>query len=283
LQRKLHTLIYPFLLWNLTLILLDVGGYRHHFRWALLYGLTGVWQLYYVFALIQLLLLKDWLQGWIRQKPRLFFWSAAGLSLLYYGAADLWFRWYGTAAAVFETELNRLVFPWLFFFATGIWLRHTPGALEWLGRKRWWLGLVMAASYALYHAELRWEDQQVSYTPLEQILPSGFPFQWAGALLLMLGINQWGQRPALQGAMTKLTRLAPYTYGVYLSHTTVLTLLYRAYQHLDYLLPENLEIPALALLAGLGAFGFCWLIRHLPWQWPALFLLGSRRIPWASG
>ena len=136
LRRKFKGLILPFLSWNIILILLMVEKNRLFSTKSLFFLFTGFWQLYYVFALLQLLIINFYLERFLEGHRLNRFIAAAGfISLAFYGIADLLLWTKGASSGFLEDYLDRLVFPWGIFFAVGMGLRHRPTFMNWLLKK----------------------------------------------------------------------------------------------------------------------------------------------------
>jgi peptidoglycan/LPS O-acetylase OafA/YrhL len=276
-RRKLKPLAIPFFFWNAVLILLLIldGGlppvpvvaYRF---------LTGTWQLYYVFALLQMLFLKFCLGPYT--KGRNLTWAlgmAFAVSFAFYALADLSMWLFGDKGGFFETDLNRLFVPWMPFFALGVWLRQNPGGIEWLSKKLPWLVVFTALTWILYAWELACEAEWTGYNPLKQFLISGFAFQVFAPLLILVSLYRIVEGRKLRRSTRFLSDSGRDTYAVYLCHTTVLLLIFpiwcRVASPFDL---YRIEVPVLAVFVWIICRLLIGTVAKLNLRFPGLILFG---------
>lgn len=259
--RRLRRLLPPFVVWSLVLFAL---GYR-----GLLDLATGAWHLYYVAVLIQFVVLAYRLDALVR--PAALPWTFAGaaaLSALAYGGADalLWTR--GGDGGALEQWLQKLLPTWSVFLATGLVLRHRPRVLAWL--RRWSPALVVpaAALYAGYVWELLTENAWLGYYPREKILGLGLPWQWAGALLLLVLLDRAAATAAGARVLARLARAGRQTYAIYLAHPAALVVLFMLGRGAGLALTHWAWVPLLAA----GALTLSWALwKAVGWtRWPPL-------------
>lgn len=175
--RKPLRLVLPFLVWNLlTIAALGADGLPWNATSIALHALTGTWQLYFIFALLQLMLLHRLLGRHAATRRTLVL--AIVFSVAIYAISDLvlW-RFRGADDGAFELLAEKLVLCWTIFFFSGMWLRHHPGLVEGLTGR--WLPvflLALAAAYALYLTELRLEEHRFRTTRGSRSSSAACPF-----------------------------------------------------------------------------------------------------------
>jgi hypothetical protein len=183
--KILRRLLIPLLAWNVAMFLADAGLVRP-FTWQSLFDLvTGFWQLYFLFVLVQLLILHRLVLGSIPSPRRLrvSLVAAALLSLAYYVAANLTLWTRGTSAGVFETHLDKTFLPWFFYFVLGVWLRHDPAGLSTVAQHARWCP--SPPCYQLMFSSCR---SQTSARP-SQALFCPFCFQTSLSLLVLTWLS----------------------------------------------------------------------------------------------
>lgn len=275
-RSRVKRLILPFFAWNLILLLLD-GRLPLFSGEALFSLLTGAWQLYFLFVLIQLQLIMHFLsRSRTILSPRNILVLAALLSFAFFVITDLVLWTMGGVAGFFETHLNRLIFPWVVFFAVGILLHHEPDLMTILSRRIGLITLITLIAYAAYLWEMRLEAAWLGYNPLKQFLLSGFFFQ-IGASLLCSALLQLRTGKARDNLPFRfLTAMGRDAYGIYLAHTSVLLILLSLYNRTPLLIPFLLEPPLICLGSLFGAWGLVRIARKVPWSLPRYLLFGIR-------
>jgi len=276
-KKKIGRILVPFLIWNSLLIFTDRVLNKTGWSADLIFPLlTGRWQLYYLFVLMQLLALHYFLivrTG--RLNIRMLLIPAACSSFLFYLAADitLWTR--GMEAIFFETHFNRLFFAWTFFFALGVWFRQDVGALAKLYAKPRVLFALTVLFYLAYYMEFRLEEYRFGCHPLGQILLAGFFFQVCGCLSILNLLCRWSATQRATKILKSLAALAPDSYGIYLVHTPILLCLYA----FSLPLPIWIEVPAHWVMAFAIAFGLVRLVRSKGRPWFSKLLFGEKTTP----
>jgi len=287
LLRRIKRLFVPLVSWNLVMFLAG-GGLARRFTWQSLFELiTGFWHLYFLFVLLQLLVLNRLVLGAVPPSRKIRSWLAVtgALSLGYYAAANLtlWIR--GIPSVVFETHLDTLFLPWSVFFVLGLWLRHEPGGWELLARRLRWVAALAALSYATFVLELRLEDARLGAEPLGQFLFSGSFFQTSLSLLLLAGLGRWRRRAGPKFSRGILHRLSGDTYGIFLAHGVVLISLVGLYDRAGVPVPPAFEVPLLWAGTWFLSLGIVRAIRSAPVPILRAVLLGeiaSRAVPAAA-
>ena len=272
LRRKSGGILLPFFFWNAVLILLVLRAADQSWLECGILFLTGVWQLYYLFVLLQLLFLKQFVSR--RYLPHVLV-AAAFCAVAYYGLANYWMWTRGITSTEMEVHFNRTVFPWAIYFFTGVLLRQRPQSLEWLAKRRWWLVAIWAMSYLAYSTELRYEGAYLECHPLQQIMLSGLPFQWAGAVSLIVLFCEAERRHFISPVRKALGFFGKESYGIYLAHTTLLVLLLKLYDRSGFTLPFALEVPAAVVLLWVASWSLVRGARMLPWRATRRLLAGG--------
>jgi peptidoglycan/LPS O-acetylase OafA/YrhL len=274
LRKKLKILIVPFFVWNFILLLLSGKSLLFPFGSAIYYLLTGVWQLYYVFVLIQLLLLHFLVEPCFKERPNLFLGLSACVSVLFYvfGEYMLWTR--GARSYFVETQLVKTLLPWIIFFAFGVWLRSRMSFFRWLVERLYGIILVTAIAHALYYWELRLEDNWVGFNPIQQFLLGGLPYRLLAPLLLLVVLFRLENLSSrlMQRVFTRLASTSKYTYGIYLSHTAFVIIFSKVlrisgnpwgYWIEPPILFVSVWLSSLVVLRGVGQFKMRWIGRLL--------------------
>lgn len=212
-RRRLGRLMPAYLVWTAVMLALDVpaglsGGER------VLVALTGPWQLYYLLALGQVLVIAAWVE------PRRGLWGLAAVSVGIYAASSVLLWTVGIPEA--EYWLVRVGATWGVHFVIGAALRRSPAMVALL--HHWWPAAAVAAvpALGLYAFGFLREETAFGDTPRMQIMATALPFQVLGSLALV-GAASAGRERRWVAA---LAALAPDTFGIYLCHTTILVYLY---------------------------------------------------------
>jgi surface polysaccharide O-acyltransferase-like enzyme len=273
--RRVLRLLVPFLVWNvLTLGALCAEGLRPDAPEVVLQILTGTWQLYFIFALLQLLVIHRLVRG--RADPPALA-VAAGATVAIYALGDLllW-KVQGADNGAFETLSEKLFLSWTVFFFAGIALRRHPEAFDVLVRRKRLALLALAASYALFLWELLLEERRFGYDPRKQVLLGGLPFHLLGAVLLLALLRNLNLSARGGGALSRLAAAGTDTYGIYLSHTAVLVAVFAAARTLSLTTFRTFETPLLFLATWALSIGLVRLTRRLAPGWLRFALLGER-------
>lgn len=253
----------------------NVGEKQAFFCRNPLFFFTGFWQLYYVSALIQMLIINFYLERFLEGRRLIWFISAAGfISLVFYGIADslLWTR--GASSGFLEDYLDRSVFPWGIFFAVGMGLRHRPTLMNWLMQKKYWLIVLSIFCYVSYVLELLLEEAWVGYNPLKQFLLASLFFKFFFSILVLVLLYQLENSSKMKGLLMRLGSLSKDTYGIYLAHTTILVLLFLPWDKYVPFAAHWVEVPIFWVAIWFICQGMISLVRQMRWRWMGLFLFG---------
>ncbi|MCX6224595.1 MAG: acyltransferase family protein [Bacteroidia bacterium] len=277
LLKKVRRLILPFMAWNIILLFLE-GFICYPFTLLMFFYLaTGFWQLYYLFVLMQLLLVHRLIFrfAWIGNHMRVLVITAGGLSLLYYAAAN-WVLWtQGASSTEFETYYNRIFIPWGFFFFLGVWFRFDMSAFVRLMKYKKHLVIVSAISYTTYIWAFAATEKTLGFNPLGQFLFPGFFFQTSLSLLMLVLLYQWQRSGRVAKLRDCLARWSVDSYGIYLAHTSVIIVLIRLYDTGGIVIPFCLEVPSFWVVSWMIARALVHFCRHRPWQKVGLILFGN--------
>lgn len=222
---RLVRLLIPFFAWNAIMVAIwvAVGGTVTPGRIA--FGmLTGQWQLYFLFALAQLVAIH-WL---LRRGPEpragraAYVAAALATTLVYLGSDLLLWTVPGGSEADIERWIGRFGPTWALFFATGVLLSHRPELFEWIGRHVRPLTAVAVVSYAAYVAAAYAADARFGFAPRKQFLAAGLPFQAIGPVLLLAWLRRIDAQGAAPRPIAWLARTGRQTFGIYLAHAAVL-------------------------------------------------------------
>ncbi len=276
LGKKFRTLVAPFLIWSTILTILDTTGNRPSPIWMICYIATGYWQLYYLFVLLQLLLLQYLLEPLLagRMIRRVF--AVAAFAALAAGvAADymLWTR--GSVSEAVEYDLCRTFLPWAVFYVAGIWLSREGNLLERLERKTGWLVGLTAAAYVAYYLELRGEAEWLGYNPVQQLPLLGIPFRLLSPVLALLILKRLAESGRLRRVVLFFASGSKDSYGIYLCHTSLLICLWSLWRASGADITHWIEVPILAVATWLTSLILIRIVRYTRLHTLGLFLFGT--------
>ncbi len=273
--RTAFRLVLPFLAWNLlTLAALAADGLRVDAGTAVFRALTGTWQMYFIFALLQLLVLHRLLGR--RAATGLALAFATGTSAAVYGLSDLilWTRG-ADDGSLFGMFAEHSLPCWAVFYFLGAWLARHPAAFEHLARRNGTVAVLVAASYGACLAELRLEEHRFGYDPLIQLLFAGFPLQVLGSVLALALLRELDLSGRARGLLARLASAGPDTFGIYLSHVAVLVGVFAAARTVGLTTARWFETPLLAITTWVLSRGLVRLTRRLAPGWLAFVVFGE--------
>ena len=271
-QRRFYTLVVPFLAWNVIymLILEVANGQPIADVQTLLSLLTGYMHLYYVFVLLQFLLLYSLLANHINGRVLLVCLALAAVSSIAFYALSGSLLWtLGPDEHQFEWRWGKLFFGWAVFFFWGLWLGYAPAALERLKRYQWWLLLATVVAYVPYVIMTHGQYALFETFARDYFLLAGLPFQFLAATWLLALLYGLDARLRASAFFRRVASWGPYTFGVYVAHVAVLIGILVIWDRLVPSMPAGLEVVAVAGLTLLVTYGFVRLCL-----WPPLRLLG---------
>ena len=244
--RQIKKILGPFLAWNaVTLLVLRLFYGLPLLSLTALVDLgTGAAQLYYLFALLQLLALITLVDPFATPR-RLTIWTgvAAAVTIGFYVASNLGLALSPPTSHAFEMGAIKCGPVWLGFFFLGAWLARHPDLLDTLTR-RWPLLLALAAlAFIVYLADVAHEARTLGANYRQYFLLSGLTFQTTGVLALLTACRA---AEAKSGRIfAALAATGRDTLGIYLAHYTLVLVFYA-------LIPV-LVAPALRLPLGAAA------------------------------
>ncbi|OLN25518.1 hypothetical protein DVDV_3304 [Desulfovibrio sp. DV] len=244
--RQAKKIVLPFLAWNAaSLLVLRLGYGIPLVSWTGLTDLlTGVAQLYYLFALLQLLVLTA-LAAPFATPQRLTAWTAiaAIVTLGFYTASTLALYANPPTSHAFELVAIKCGPVWMGFFFLGAWLARRKDVFDALSR-RWPLLVALAiAAFLVYLAEVDGQARRLGANYRQYFLLSGLLFQTAGTLALLTACRAAEARGGRLFAL--LADTGRDTLGIYLAHYAIVLVFYA-------LIPPPVA-PALRLPVGAAA------------------------------
>jgi fucose 4-O-acetylase-like acetyltransferase len=278
-QRRVHTLILPFFAWNVVyMLLLEVAQGQSIFDWQTLFNLTtGYVHLYFVFVLLQFLLLYTLLSRYFSARVLLACVVIAALSsIIFYAISDglLWTM--GPDEHHFEWRFGKLFFGWAVFFFWGLWLGYSPATLEWLKRHQWWLLLAAACAYVPYLMVTRDEFLRYGTFARDYFLLGGLPYQFLASTWFLVFLYSLEARMRASRRMTRLARFGPYAFGVYVAHLAVLVIIVFLWSKFMPAVPAGIELLVIAALTLLFTIAFLRVCFLKPFRFLSVILLGAR-------
>ncbi len=227
--RQIKKILPPFLAWNaLTLIVLRLAyGMPLSSRAALVDLATGPAQLYYLFALLQILALAALTAPFAsRTREKAWIMTGAAATLGFYLASTLALHLSPPTSHAFELVAIKLGPVWLGFFGLGGWLARTPSALESITRRWPLLAALAVCAFIAYWAAVDAQARSLGANYRQYFLLSGLAFQLAGCLALLGGCRA---AEACAGRLfTLLADAGRDTLGIYLAHYVLVLLFYAA-------------------------------------------------------
>lgn len=253
---RVRRLVIPFLAWNVITLLVfaEPGQSTGSIVFQIL---TGTWHLYFIFALLQLLVLHALLVPAIDSgRLRMVVVIAIALTIASYAASEA-IVWLNGADNGSAEVLYRKLFPfWTGFFAVGVWWRRRGSrnlsAMGWIVT-----ALVIAAAFAIYIVDLELEVNSFGFTPRKQLLFGGLAFQLLGSATMLVLIEK------VDGSAF-VRALAPWgrdSYGIYLVHISVMLLLYRLLLATEWFTISWYQVPLLTVSTYLVSLAFVRAVR----------------------
>jgi fucose 4-O-acetylase-like acetyltransferase len=267
---RVRRLVIPFLAWNvITLLVLAEPG--QNIAYKVFQIATGTWHLYFIFALLQLLVLHALLFPAIESgQIRTIVITAVALTITSYVVSEalLWLN--GADNGTAEVLHRKLFTFWAGFFAVGVWWRRRGSRrlspFGWIAT-----AFVIAAAYAIYIFDLKLEVSSFGFTPRKQLLVGGLAFQLLASATMLVLIEK------LDGTKF-VTALAPWgrdSYGIYLVHISVMLLLFRFLLSNGWLKISWYQVPVLTVATYLISLAFVRAVRATHIAPLKLVLLGE--------
>lgn len=215
---------------------------------------SGPWQLYFLFALLQLHALHYIIevQAPGMRRRTLLLWAAA-LSLACFAASDLAVWRLGGHSHAIGYYGRKVGVLWAVFYGMGVVLRAHPRGFARLWRLRWVLAALTLGSVAAFAWELRHVDAWLGFIPVDQTLIAALPTGVFGTLALLTAAEHAESTRLGRGFLRLLASGAPDTYGVYLVHTAVLLPLFAWYQATPWYRVDGWVVPITAAVTVLAS------------------------------
>jgi surface polysaccharide O-acyltransferase-like enzyme len=278
-RRRFSTLVIPFFAWNVVyMFILEVAqGQVIADLQTLLSLLTGYMHLYYVFVLLQFLLLYSLLGKYVSKRVLLACLLLAAVSSIAFYALSGYLLWtLGPDEHQFEWRWGKLFCGWAVFFFWGLWLGYAPAALERLKRIQWWLLLASACAFVPYVIMTRGQYVRFESYARDYFLLTGLPFQFLAATWLLALLYGLDARLQASPFFRRLAAWGPYAFGVYVAHVAVLLIVLALWNALLPPLPAGLEVLAIAGLTLLVTVAFIKLCLSRRFRLLGLILFGAR-------
>jgi peptidoglycan/LPS O-acetylase OafA/YrhL len=276
LGSRLRRLLPPFFAWNLlTLLALSVTGDRPE-SWLIAEQLaTGTWHLYFIFALLQLLILHALFRRALDSARLQWIIRAALVGTVVAFATSEALLWSVGDTEEFEIYARKTFLVWSGFYALGVWYCRR-GSLINNSRSALVLASLTLIAYAGYIIDLRLEDHVFAYTPRKQLLLGGLPFQLLGTIAVIEGLQRWGRSGRMPGLLRAAGSPGIDTFGIYLSHIAVLVLLWTAWELAGAASMSWFEVALFTAATWLCSFVLVRAMRALSNDWLRLVFLGER-------
>lgn len=275
---RVRRLVVPFLAWSLiTYLVMAEPGLS--VRDSVFRILTGTWHLYFVFALLQLLILYALVVPALdARRLRSIVVIAVALTIASYALSEiiLWFN--GADNGTAEALLRKLFPLWAGFFAIGVWWRRR-GSRSFDTTGKIIIALVIAAAFGAYIVDLKLEDHAFGFTPRKQLLFGGLAFQMLGASTMLVMIEKLDGHPVID----MLAKWGRDTYGIYLVHISVMLLLYRLVLSAGWMTVHWSEVPLLTATTFLISLAIVRVIRATRMSSLKLVFLGEANRASQSG
>jgi peptidoglycan/LPS O-acetylase OafA/YrhL len=281
-RRRLRTLVVPFFAWNIVYMFVFgiAWGNLALDRETLFNVTTGYMHLYYIFVLLQFLLLYTLLAKHISRKALLICLLLSALSSTAFYTISGGLLWtQGADQHAFEWHWGKLCLAWAVFFFWGLWLGYSPSALERLKKVQWWLLLLTAVAYVPYLIMERVQFDQFGGYARDYFLLSGLPFQFLAATWLLTFLYGLEDRIRQSRTMSRIAGYGQDVFGIYVAHVAVLVILVSLWDKLLPDAPAGLEfliIYALTLLLTIAFLRLCFL---RPFRVLGVIFLGARGAP----
>jgi hypothetical protein len=278
-QRRFHTLVLPFVAWNIVyMFILEVAQGQSIFNVQTLFNVTtGYVHLYFVFVLLQFLLLYTLLSKRFSARALLacVFLSALS-SIVFYAISDDLLWTLGPDEHRFEWRFGKLCFGWAVFFFWGMWLGYSPATMDRLKKHQWWLLLAALCAYVPYFIATRDELLRFGTFARDYFLLSGLPYQFIASNWFLVFLYGLDARMRASHLINRLAGLGPYVFGVYVAHFAALVGIVSLWSKFMPVVPAEITVPVIAALTLLVTIAFLRLCFLPPFRLLRVVLLGAR-------
>lgn len=277
-RSRLVRLLVPFVAWNaITLaVLVGAAGASMSAAATVYQVTTGVWHLYFIAALVQLLLLHSLLLGLLATpRGRWVTIAAVAGTAIFYAISEILVWTHGVMSDVVEFELRKTFIAWCGFYFIGVsWSRHGE-TLDLPNRALLRLGTYALLAYVLYVLALRLQHHVYHATLRKQMLLSALPVQIAGSIFLLALLRRWETAGGAARLFSALASRGRDSYGVYLAHNAVLVALWAAFLRWELGRVHWTNAPLFWVATTLGSVAIVYAVRALPGTLPRFVLLGE--------
>lgn len=281
-RARIGRLLVPFVAWNaITLaVLVLAAGQRTSAGGALYQVTTGVWHLYFIAALVQLLFLHSMLLGTLATpNGRWVTIAAVAGTAIFYTISEILVWTHGVMSDVVEFELRKTFIAWSAFYFIGVSWSRRGETLDWSGRALRRLGAYALPAYLLYALALLLQHRVYYATLRKQMLLSALPVQIAGSILLLALLRRWESSGRAARLLDALASRGRDSFGVYLAHNAVLVALWSAFLRWDVGRVHWTNAPLFWIATAAGSLAIVYAVRALPGTLPRFALLGESRRP----
>jgi membrane-bound acyltransferase YfiQ involved in biofilm formation len=239
--------------------------------------LTGYMHLYYVFVLLQFLLLYSLLANHVSPRLLLACLGLAALSSIAFYALSGSMLWtLGPDEHQFEWRWGKLFAGWAVFFFWGLWLGYKPDVLERLRRNQAWLLLATVVAYVPYVVMTRGQYVVFQTYARDYFLLTGLPFQFLGATWIFAALYGLDARLQASPFFRRLAAWGPYSFGVYVAHLAFLLGTIAVWTQLFPGTPAVVEVVVIATLTVVLTVGFMLLCLSPRFRLLGTILFGAR-------
>lgn len=259
LRHRIAPIIVNFLAWNIIymfLVKIFFGAPLWSFN-SLWNIATGYVHLYFIFVLLQLLLLHGLVSRFLEGRTgNAVIALAAILSIVFYVVSDtlLWTR--GADGYFFEWHWGKLFAAWSLFYFWGVWLGHRTILIERMSRAVIPLAAATVISFIPYAVEIHVQLQLYGYSPRGYFLAGGLAFQFLCANLVLASAYRLIALKRTNRLTDAMVGSGADTYGIYLCHYAFVTATGHLQAYLPVPLPPALAILLIAVIAWTASQGF---------------------------
>ncbi len=273
---KVSTILIPFLTWNIIYMIFFnlLWGWPIWTMKTLWYLLTGYIHLWFVFVLMQFLLLHKLLIRCLKNRgPEIVMAVAMIFSICFYGLSSHLLMTHGNDHHFFEWHFGKICIAWAMFYFWGVYLAAAPDRLELLCKHISLLGLLTVISFLLFRQAISSEVQLYGDIVRHYFLLPGLPFQFIAPTFVLVVCVYWEKKglPGMEG----LAKQGKDTFGIYLAHIVPLYLLLKAWKAIELPLGPIASI-APAMITWFFCIGLVRLSRLRRWRIAGKLMFGGR-------
>ena len=261
--RRLYSLIIPFLTWNAVYIVISaVASGRPMLTMQNLVSITtGYMHLYFIFVLLQFLLIYSLMSNAITTRQLLWCLCAAMLcSVAFYSISEMLLRSHGADQHRFEWTYGKLCLGWAVFFFWGLWLGYSPATMDFLKRNHRWFFAAALCAFMPYGAATRNQLLEFGSLSRDYFLLTGLPYQFLAGTWLLAWLYRLENHLQSSPLALRIAGMGKYVFHVYMAHLAILIGVISIWQSLSLNSSVYLQIPvisAITLLANSFLIQFC--------------------------